>query len=116
MISYNSYNSYEEGREVGRDVATIYELIGQAEAESRDQKAKKAGFIVAHTGELYTRALGRNSVVYIEQIGSKWETWEEIYLPRKIHQIHYKLILATKDFENALLKVQNYFRYSERKR
>lgn len=97
-------------------MATIYELIEQAEEESQDQKAKKAGFIVALSGEVYIQTLGKNSVVYIERIGSQWEAWRETRLLGKKEPVHYKMIAAAEGFEYILLKAKNYFGYIERKR
>ncbi|MEH7549385.1 MULTISPECIES: hypothetical protein [Bacillaceae] len=58
-------------------MAVISELIEKAELELRDKKAKKAGFIIALSGELYIQSVGINSAVYIERIGGGWESGEK---------------------------------------
>ncbi|MEH7482453.1 hypothetical protein V7157_15505 [Neobacillus drentensis] len=97
-------------------LASILELIEKAESESRDKKAKNIGFIVALSGELYTRTLGRNSAVYIERIGIEWEVWRESRIPEKKDPINFKVIATAKDFDYVLLKAKKYFGYIERKR
>ncbi|UAT31467.1 hypothetical protein K7T73_04335 [Bacillus badius] len=82
----------------------------------QNEKAEKAGFVIALTGELYTQTLGRNSVVYVEQIGSRWEAWRETHRPGKKKPIHFKIIAASEEFEYVLLKAKNYFDYIEQKR
>jgi hypothetical protein len=62
--------TYNKG---GKRISTIQVLIDKAEAGILDDKAKKAGFIIAITGELYIRTLRRNTTLYIEKINGQWQ-------------------------------------------
>ncbi|WP_133243475.1 pathogenicity island protein [Pueribacillus theae] len=86
------------------------------EALNRDIKAKKAGFMIGLTGKVYTRSLSKNSMVYIEQIGSQWEAWRETYQKGRHRAISVKVICSGSTFEYVLLKAKGYFDYIERKR
>ncbi|MGG3466777.1 hypothetical protein ABES02_04400 [Neobacillus pocheonensis] len=82
---------------------------------NQDLIAKKAGFIVALSGSLYTQTLGKNSSVYIERIGTQWETWRETHIQGKKVPVEYRMIAAG-EFEYVILKAKEYFGYIERKR
>lgn len=104
-------------RYVGVDkLATIYQLIEIAEMEIKDEKAKQAGFMIGLSGELYTKSLGKNSAVYIENTNNQWEAWRETYIQGKSIPISYKVIASFKEFEYVLLKAKRYFDYIQRKR
>ncbi len=84
--------------------------------EIKDEKAKQAGFIICLSGELYTKSLGKNSAVYIENTNNQWEAWRETYIPGKSTPISYKVIASFKEFEYVLLKAKRYFDFIQRKR
>ncbi|OKL36229.1 hypothetical protein [Domibacillus mangrovi] len=97
-------------------MATIHELIEKAEIESRDEKAKRYGLIVAIPGEVYTRSVSKHSVVYVEYVAGKWDAWRETHGSNKKQPIAYKEIARAQDIEFVFAKVCNYFDYLEKKR
>lgn len=97
-------------------MTTIYQLIEIAEMEIKDEKAKQAGFLVGLSGELYTKSLGKNSAVYIEEINNQWEAWRETYIQGKSTPISYRVIASFKEFDYVLLKAKRYFDYIQRRR
>jgi hypothetical protein len=90
-------------------MATILELINQAESDERVNKAKMAGFIVALPGELYTLSVSRHSHVYIELVLGQWLAWRETYLDRKKKAVYLKEIASGESFEYVLMKTKRYF-------
>jgi len=82
---------------------------------NRDIQAKRAGFMIGLTGQVYTRSLSKNSIVFIEQIDNKWEAWRETYQKGKCKAVSVKIICSASTFEYVLLKTKNYFDYIERK-
>lgn len=82
---------------------------------NRDTQAKQVGFMIGISGEVYTRSLSKNSIVYIEQIESNWEAWRETYQKNNQKAISVKVICNAVTFEYVLLKINSYFDYIERK-
>ncbi|MEW9110737.1 MAG: hypothetical protein AB2374_15410 [Cytobacillus gottheilii] len=82
---------------------------------NRDTQAKQVGFMIGISGEVYTRSLSKNSIVYIEQIGGNWEAWRETYQKNNQRAISVKVICNAATFEYVLLKANSYFDYIERK-
>ncbi|OKL35375.1 hypothetical protein [Domibacillus mangrovi] len=97
-------------------MATIHELIEQAEVESRDEKARRYGLIVAVSGEVYTLSVSKHSVVYVEYVAGKWDAWRETHSPNKKEPISYKEIARAQDIEFVFAKVCNYFDFLEKRR
>lgn len=100
--------------------ASIKEMIKEnktlfLEFLNRDTQAKQAGFMIGISGEVYTRSLSKNSIVFIEQIGSNWEAWRETYQKNNQRAISVKGICNAATFEYVLLKTNSYFDYIERK-
>jgi hypothetical protein len=94
-------------------MATINELIKLAENESRDRKAKKAGFIVASPGTLYTRTANKNSSVYIECLDNQWQGWRESYRAGMQRAVHIRHLESASDFDLVLATVYRYINYLE---
>lgn len=95
-------------------MATIYELIAQAENELFDEKAKEAGFVIGLQGELYTLSIGRHSAIYIERIAGKWIVWRETYQRNRIGAISTKTITETVILDYALKRAKMYLSYLSR--
>lgn len=76
-----------------------------------DYQAKKAGFMIAIPGELYTVTLSNQSSVYIEQIENRWEVWRETYYPHQRKAISSKIIVAGNTLDFVFLKVKQYLDY-----
>ncbi|PGR23024.1 hypothetical protein COC52_24840 [Priestia megaterium] len=74
----------------------------------RDQQAKEAGFIIGLSGTVYTLSLNKNTMVYIEQIRSNWESWQEAYQKGKNPVIKVRVICNGSPFEYVLLKTKSY--------
>lgn len=97
-------------------MTTIYEFIEIAEVEIKDEKAKRAGFMIGLSGEIYTKSLGKTSAVFIEKIGNQWEAWRETFVPGRRLSINYKVIARSKEFDFVLQKAKRYFNYIQKKR
>lgn len=82
---------------------------------NRDTQAKQVGFMIGISGEVYTRSLSKNSIVYIERIGNNWEVWKETYQKNNPRAISVNVICNAATFEYVLLKAKSYFDYIERK-
>jgi hypothetical protein len=81
---------------------------------NRDIQAKQAGFMIGISGEVYTRSLSKNSIVYIERIGSNWDAWRETYQKNKESPVSVKVICSGVTFDYVLLKAISYFDYIKR--
>lgn len=82
----------------------------------RDNQAKRAGFMIAIPGELYTATLSNASSIYVEHIGDRWQAWRETNYPHQRKRIRSKIIASGKTFEFVLLKVKQYLDYIIKKR
>jgi hypothetical protein len=47
----------------------------------RDNQAKRAGFMIAIPGKLYTATLSKVSSIYVEHIENGWQGWREAHYP-----------------------------------
>ncbi|WP_052475332.1 hypothetical protein [Bacillus badius] len=83
-----------------QDILTILE---------RDNQAKKAGFLIAIPGQLYTVTLSKISSIYIEHIQKSWEAWRETHYQGRQQVI--KFIATGKTLDYVLVKVRNYLEY-----
>lgn len=80
-------------------------------ALKRDYEAKKMGFIIGLTGQLYFRSLNKNSIAYMEQIGCQWELRRETYIQEAIYS---KVIYSNLAFDSVLSNGKSYFEYLEK--
>lgn len=96
-------------------MATIYQLIEKAEIRTKDKKAKKAGFMIGIPGELYTKTLDINGIIYVEKIANEWKAFRETFTFNKNTSTSYKLIARSKDLDYVLVKTEQYYKFIKRK-
>jgi hypothetical protein len=77
----------------------------------RDDRAKRAGFMVAIPGELYTVTLSNVSIIYVEHIEGGWEAWRETHYPNLRKAASSKIIATGNTFDFVLQKVKQYLVY-----
>jgi hypothetical protein len=79
-----------------------------------DRQANLMGFMVGISGTLYTKSINKQSNVYIEFLGNRWETWRETYQNNRLMST--KRISQGSTFDYVLIEAKKYFDYMERKR
>ncbi|PGT73606.1 hypothetical protein [Priestia megaterium] len=82
----------------------------------KDNQAKRAGLMIAISGELYTAKLNNVSSIYFEHIEGGWEAWRETHYPHQYKAISSKIIATGNTFDFVLLKVKQYLDYIIKKR
>lgn len=82
----------------------------------RDNKAKRAGFMIAIPGEMYTATLSKVSSIYVEHIEEGWQGWRETHFSHQCKAISSKIIATGNTFDFVLLKVKQYLDYIIKKR
>lgn len=84
--------------------------------ESKDQKARKAGFLPLLSGEVFERQYSRTSHVFVMVESNKWNTHRETWEKGKSQSISQKQIATGVSFDMALLKAKQYIGYLTKRR
>ncbi|EMA6342209.1 hypothetical protein ACE41A_00095 [Bacillus cytotoxicus] len=82
-------------------------------AKERDEKAKKEGYIVAISGQVYTLTLSKTSCLYIDHIDGFWVAWRETHWNKQKSAPRTRLIAKAVTFDYLLMRVEGYLKFIE---
>jgi hypothetical protein len=95
------------------------ELITYLESKENDELAKRSGFIVGISGELYTltcfeNSQGLSSMAFIERIEDHWQAWRETFKKGECRAFWVKSISDAHNFTTALNRATRELAYFKR--
>jgi hypothetical protein len=95
------------------------ELMTYLESKENDDLAKRSGFIVGISGELYTltcfeNSKGLSSMAFIERIGDHWQAWRETFKKGECRALWVKSISHAHNFTTALKRATRELAYFKR--